>query len=489
MPQPTRSAQLSVPTPAPTKTSVMHSQPRPRLAGVSPSAVLVNTTLGVSPGPMLRQHSTTPEVSPLNSKSASTAAWSPTMSSPLPSVPANSWYAKPFVERPGVPISAFHRDHRGKIIFSSRPVPVEGSELLALPGQKLQTLTVCEVGKDLLYGMAYLYATPLAIEHQWRGRVAHLLQVRKQQAPIPDIMRRGVQGFTILQRQQPAQGGERVSTLMPSSSPKPPPSLPASPGSMAEASAKYRSTMRFERGETTVYDRPADNFLFGIKLFVNEELVEDHYPDVHALPQCTATITAKEAAQFWSCVPFVLVGYLNQTLLDPISLFHTLSLNFVEHLLRVKLPGRGPSGPAAKGGMAASTRLPSSTPDPSPHTNAALLELPFRVEVVYGCRAEAFYCTHFIARGSCVLRMTEASKPSLKSYEEKLRALVKRRHTAPQLIPHPMSFPSPPPACAGCGYPLQYRCIVCGASVCGRSVCELNPVLGYPRACTRHALQ
>ncbi|CAJ1990325.1 hypothetical protein conserved [Leishmania donovani] len=463
---------------------MLPSQPRPRLTGLPPGTAFVKTALAVPPATMPRQHSTTAEMSLLHSLSASKAAASPKPPPPLPSVPANSWYAQPFVERPGTPMSTFHRNHRGKIIFSPRPVPVEEAELLALPGQEPRTLTICEVGKDLLYGMAYLYAVPLAIEHQWRGRVAYLQQVRRHQAPIPDIVLRSVQGRTALQRQHQAQEGLKASVPLSSSSPTSP-----APAASALAPVEYSNIMRFERGEAAVYDRPADDFLIGIKVFVSEELVEDHYPDVHALPQCTATITAKEAAQLWSCVPFVLIGYLNQALLDPISLFHTLSLSFVEHLLRVKLPGRGPAGPAEERAKATSTRPSSSAAAPSQPTKAALLELPLRVEVVYGCRAEAFYCTDFISRGRCVLRMTEASKPSLKSYEEKLRALVKARHRAPQLIPRPASGLPPPRACAGCGYPLQFRCSFCGAEVCGSSVCALSAVIGYPRACTRHVLQ
>ncbi|KAG5474414.1 hypothetical protein LSCM1_03196 [Leishmania martiniquensis] len=485
--RPARPAQPSLSASALPQASMPPPHSHPRSAGVLPGSAKVKTTLAAPPASMQCQPSTTPEVSPLLSGSTSQTTFVPAVLPALPLVPASSWYAQPFAERPGAPMSTFHRDHRGKIIFSPRPVPVEAAELQALPGQKPQTVTVCEVGKDLLYGMAYLYATPLAVEHQWRGRVAHLLRVRKQEAPIPDVVRRGAQGRATLQRQLQVQ--ESGTSCTPLSSPSSTSPSPPAPAAATVTPVEYNSTMRFERGEASVFDRPADDLLIGIKLFVSEELVEDHYPDVHALPQCTATITAKEAAQFWNCAPFVLVGYLNQTLLDPISLFHTLSLNFVEHLLRVKLPGRHPSGPAEVRGAAPLARPPSSKSTPSQPTDAASLELPLRVEVVYGCRAEAFYCTGFISRGSCVLRMTDASKPSLKSYEEKLRVLVKARHKTPQLIPRPVKGLPSPRACAGCGRRLLYRCVVCGAEVCGTLVCSLSAVVGYPRACTRHALQ
>ncbi|KAG5499912.1 hypothetical protein GH5_04049 [Leishmania sp. Ghana 2012 LV757] len=488
MSHPPKPAQPSVSAPNLAKTSMPPPQSPQGSAGLSHSAVKAKATLAAPPAQVLHQHSTTPEMSPLLSRSTPQTASIPVLLPTPPLVPASSWYAQPFAERSAAPMSAFHRDHRGKTIFSLRPVPVEAAELQALPEQRPPTVTVFEVGKDLLYGMAYLYAAPLAVEHQWRGRVAHLLRVRKQEAPIPDVVRRGVQGRTTLQRQLQAQ--ESGASLTPPSSPLSMSPLPSpAPAAAAVTPAAYISTMRFERGETAVFDRPADDLLIGIKVFVNEELVEDHYPDVHALPQCTATVTAREAAQFWNCVPFVLMGYLNQTLLDPISLFHTLSLNFVEHLLRVKLPGRHSTGSAEGRTEAPLARPPSSVTAPSRLTKAAPVELPLRVEVVYGCRAEAFYCTGFISRGCCVLRMTEASKPSLKSYEEKLRALVKARHKAPQLIPRPkIGLPSPR-ACVGCGHPLQYRCTVCGAEVCGTLACSSSAVVGYPRACTRHALQ
>ncbi|GET90093.1 hypothetical protein, conserved [Leishmania tarentolae] len=211
---------------------MLPSQPRPSLSGLRPSAAVVGATPGVPPARIPRQHSTTAEISPPHSLSVSKAASSPRPPFPLPSVPANSWYAQAFAERLGAPMSAFHRDHRGKIIFSPRPVPVEEAELLALPGGEPRIMTVCEVGKDLLYGMAYLYAVPLAIEHQWRGRVAHLHQVRQHQAPIPDIILRGVQGRTSLKRHQQGHESRRTSVSMASSSqmsasPSPAPALSA----------------------------------------------------------------------------------------------------------------------------------------------------------------------------------------------------------------------------------------------------------------------
>ncbi|KAG5500499.1 hypothetical protein JKF63_03593 [Porcisia hertigi] len=473
---------------APTKTFISPPQQRPCSAGLPPCAVLVKSTLVTPTTSISRQHSTTPTKSPLHSRSASYIASNPTLPLPPPSVPANCWYAKVFAEPPGASMSAFHRDHRGKVIFSPRPVPVEAEELLALPGQCPQTLTICEVGKDLLYGMAYLYAPPLAVEHRWRGRVAHLHRVQKLQTPIPDVVRRGLEGRAALLGHQQANGDSKVasppSSLLKTSR-SPSPALAASAVKLLD----YSNVMRFERGEAAVYERPDDKLLIGIKVFVNEEMVENHYPDVHALPQCTATITAKEAAQSWSCVPFVLMGFLNQMLIDPISIFHTLSLNFVEHLLRVKLHGCSNTATSEERVRASSTQSSSLAAANSHRTKAVSLELPLRVEVVYGCRAEAFYCTEFISRGQCLLRMTEASKPSLKSYEEKLRALVKLRHTAPQLIPRPTSGFSPPRACVGCGHLLQYRCTVCGAEVCGELTCAFSAVTGYPRPCRRHALR
>jgi hypothetical protein len=401
-------------------------------------------------------------------------------------------------------MTEFHRAMRGKVFFSPRAVPVTATELLSLPDEKPPQLTVCEVGKDLLYGVGYLYSTPLSVEHQWRGRVAHLLRVRSRQAPVPTIVRRRAEAVaTAAQQKQHQQqqrlqqqankegkGGEKAvgSAQKPESSSP----LDNTPAVVID----YLRTMCYERGEASVYDRPGDDFLIGVKLYVNNELVEDHYPIVNALPQCTATLVVKEAAQHWNCVPFVLMGYINQLMLDPICIYHALSLSFVEHLLRIKIPES--TAAAAEGSAATATTAPGGKGRPAPAKKklSTSIDLPLRVEIVYGCRAEAYFCTDFVSRGSCTLRMTESSKRALKAYEEKLRALVRLRLAAPQLIPRESSmnnnsaggFPPPPRNCSGCGHPLQFRCTICGADVCGMPMCATNATVGYPRACIRHAL-
>lgn len=468
--------------------------------GPPPNAVLIKVAKTLMSAP------------PANGSTASSPAGAAKQSVPVASpvaVPEHSWYANPFQLTTNTPMTEFHRAMRGKVFFSPRAVPVTASELLSLPGERPPQLTVCELGKDLLYGVAYLYNTPLAVEHQWRGRVAHLLRVRSSQAPIPKVVRRRAETVAALQQKQhdarrgPGAAGAGAGTRRPAKEA----SVPAFPSSSSSSEVPsspappidYRSTMTYEHGEAAVYERPGNDLLIGVKLYVDDELVEDHYPIRNALPQCTATLPVTEAAQHWNCVPFVLMGYLNQQMLDPISVYHSLSLSFVEHLLRVKLPE---SAAPAKGSTASPVTAAPTRKDATPaltkKSAAPPLELTLRVEVVYGCRAEAYYCTDFICRGACTLRMTESSKKALKAYEEKLRALARLRLAAPQLISRGSGSSSsssggegnlpPPRNCHLCGHPLQYRCTVCGADVCGMPTCATSTVVGYPRACTRHAL-
>ncbi|KAL7699552.1 hypothetical protein NQL31_004765 [Lotmaria passim] len=469
--------------------------------GPPPNAVLVKTftSLMSNPSSGSRNGSAGSHVQPPSLMPAAAAC-----------VPTQCWYTSPFTLSTNTPMSEFHRTWRGKVFFSPRAVPVAASELLSLPGEKPPQLRVCEIGKDLIYGVGYLYNTPLSVEHQWRGRVVHLLRVRTHQAPIPRVVLRRAEALASLQKERRDKAKDKLNDNMQKPAVLAPPgSSPPSPAPQGKAqvvSVDYTHTMCFERGEASVYECPGDDLLVGLKLYVNDVLVEDHYPIVNALPQCTATLAVKEAARHWNCVPFVLMGYLNQQMLDPICIYHTLSLNFVEHLLRVKMPNKAtlasPAKPAAPG--SGGTKTP-----PTKKSSAASVDLTLRVEVVYGCRAEAYYCTDFISRGSCVLRMTESSKRALKSYEEKLRALVRLRRAAPKLIPRDTTLsnsnngsgrsdsnnndnssgsPPPPRNCSVCGHPLQYRCTVCGADVCGMPTCVANTVVGYPRACTRHTV-
>ncbi|KPI89457.1 hypothetical protein ABL78_1421 [Leptomonas seymouri] len=473
-----------------------HPQPPPvRVAYKSPppNAVLMKVSKSTTPLPSSNlAHA--PSGSPATIVDPRPSVNETATPSPAPvQVPAQCWYANPFSLSTNTPMTEFHRSMRGKVLFSARAVPVTASELLSLPQEKPSQLTICEIGKDLLYGVGYLYNTPLSVEHQWRGRVAHLLRVRSQREPIPSIVRRRAEALAALQqRQQQRYEGKNAGNaseklpkrVSPSSADLP--QSPASPLGNKTVPIDYRRTMVYERGEASVYDRPCDDLLLGIKLYVNDELVDDHYPIVNALPQCTATLAVKEATQHWNCVPFVLIGYLNQLMLDPICVYHALSLNFAEHLLRIKTPASTTRAKASAAAVEAPTDIdPKSAPPMKP---PAFIDLSLRVEVVYGCRAESFYCTEFISRGACTLRMTELSKPALKSYEEKLRALVRLRLAAPQLIARVSNGVPPPRHCSGCGYPMQYQCTVCGADVCGMPMCATKAAVGYPRACTKHVL-
>ncbi|KPA85295.1 hypothetical protein ABB37_01632 [Leptomonas pyrrhocoris] len=500
LPQGTVAAPVPAAAAASTKASPppqAHPPPNPGGAapkGLPPNAVLIKVSKPLTSHPssnFTSASSSSPALTPASGSTAKEAAVGPP--TPVP-VPAQSWYGNPFTLSTNTPMSEFHRSMRGKVFFSPRAVPVVASELLSLPGERPPQLTVCEIGKDLLYGVGYLYNTPLSVEHQWRGRVAHLLRVRSNQAPIPNIVRRRAEAVAASQQKQhqlQQQKGGGTREVRPSEKSKTPASpSPAPQEGGAVVPIDYAHTMVYERGEAAVYDRPCDDLLIGIKLYVNEELVEDHYPIVNALPQCTATLAVKEATQHWNCVPFVLMGYLNQLMLEPICIYHALSLNFVEHLLRVKIPASAAPARAPKTAVKAPT--PSDAKPVPKKKSPPSVELTLRVEVVYGCRAEAFYCTDFISRGACTLRMRESSKRALKNYEEKLRALVRLRLAAPQLIARSSRCDSPPPLpprnCSVCGHPLQYQCTVCGADVCGMPMCVATTVVGYPRACTKHAL-
>lgn len=262
--------------------------------------------------------------------------------------------------------------------------------------------------------------------------------------------------------------------------------------------------MNMSRAELSIYQHPFFDMLLGIKVFVNDELVADHYPGMKSLPQCTTTIDATDAVNFWNCVPLVLMGYQNHVTLDTIDLYRTLSLNFVEHLLHMKFPS-APATTAATAAHEETSRSASAKQDsraskpsmPAVAPGTLVREMRLRVEVVYGCRAEAFFCTDFIARGSCTLLMAETAKPALKSYEERLRALTMARRSSEQIVraprePSPSSSSgggavTPPLTCQVCGNAMVFRCTVCGADFCGSLMCSRRPLPGgYPCSCSAH---
>lgn len=91
----------------------------------------------------------------------------------LPPVPEESWYAQPFVEESSMYVTPYHKARRGAIVFSNVHIPLTRVELEGLPNKEPSTTSEVELGKESVYGMAYLHETALCIEHHWRTRVSH----------------------------------------------------------------------------------------------------------------------------------------------------------------------------------------------------------------------------------------------------------------------------------------------------------------------------
>jgi hypothetical protein len=221
------------------------------------------------------------------------------------------------------------------------------------------------------------------------------------------------------------------------------------------------------------YDRPFYNMLIGIKVFINDQLIPDQVSGPDSLLQCTATIRAHEATSTWLCVPVILCPLdVDCTALSVVEVYRGLCLSFC---------------------LAAQTLLPGD------HT--------VRIEVVYGCRAEANFCTDFIARGVCKLRVNDESSNHLNQLVDRLAALIEASASGQgrqqQQPGSPSGSPATreretvildsasirPSACAFCSAPLKYVCTICGAHVCGSSSCVWSKFVGYPYGCQSHKAQ
>lgn len=107
----------------------------------------------------------------------------------LPEVPKNSWYAMPFTEHTAMEFTAFHKKNIGKVIFAKTVIPTRAQELDQMGGTLATELeTTAVLGKDLIYGMGYLYQTALCIEHHWRTRVVHSPPRGKFDRPFYDML-------------------------------------------------------------------------------------------------------------------------------------------------------------------------------------------------------------------------------------------------------------------------------------------------------------
>lgn len=53
-----------------------------------------------------------------------------------------------------------------------------------------------------------------------------------------------------------------------------------------------------ERSEISLLQQPFVDLLIGFKVYINDELVPDHYPGLRSLPQCTATLDINDATNY-----------------------------------------------------------------------------------------------------------------------------------------------------------------------------------------------
>ncbi|PWV07573.1 hypothetical protein C3747_100g67 [Trypanosoma cruzi] len=359
--------------------------------------------------------------------------------SPMPpQVPSNSWYAREFTEVTRMSLTEFHMKKRGNVVFSNAYIPVGASELEKLPGRAPPMPATLEIGRDLVYGMAYLHNTPLFTEHQWRLRVAHHAKWRQDE------------------------------------------------GKKHEGSEERRSICRREWAKT-IYDRPGIDTLVGIRVFVENKLVPDEYPTTRSIPNCTATIDASEAFNNWICIPIVLVGYLNNFLLGTITLYRFLSLNFAGYMLRQPINLSGVEAAAA--GYDGDGEGADDCSD-----DHASRKFEIYVEVVYGCSSEFNFCTDYISKGSVEVIMTRRSKLALKTYKERLHKLIQgsllsREQVVPMDRLEMVAQQQSSRNCLFCGSPLRYTCTICGAQLCGTLMCVWRPFAGYPSGCSVHKAQ
>lgn len=192
------------------------------------------------------------------------------------------------------------------------------------------------------------------------------------------------------------------------------------------------------------FERPFYDCLIGIQVYINDVLVPDCAPHNESLVQCTTTYRAPEAVTLWRAVPIVLIGDPSHFTLSQVHLYRGLSLSF---LTAVETLNVG--------------------------------EHDVRVEVVYGCKSEANFCTQFIARGACTIIVTDESRAKVRQ----LRSVVDRLidDNPPRVLKGPATE-----GCLYCRHPLQYTCTICAARICGTPNCVWSAYIGYPFGCTSH---
>ncbi|RNF10701.1 hypothetical protein TraAM80_01405 [Trypanosoma rangeli] len=376
----------------------------------------------------------------------------------LPLVPPDSWYAREFTEMTRMSPTEFHMKQRGKVVFSGGCIPVGASELRNLPGRAPLMPATLEIGKDLVYGMAYLYNTPIFTEHQWRMRVAHYAAAVTHAGQGQGPARKQREG----EEEQDAGEGRRHAAL--------------DECELARLKAMAKS----------IYGRPNINTLVGIRVFVDNKLVPDHNSTSRSIPNCTATIDTAEAFNNWICIPIVLVGYLNNFLLSTITLYRSLSLNFVDYMLCQPITFSGTS--VNEDNHSGSDR------EEGCGSEGVSRAFEICVEVVYGCPSELNFCTDYISKGKVQIVMTRQSQVALKSYGDKLRKLILsgpllREQVVPMDRLEMATRHHSSRNCLFCRSPLRYTCTICGAQLCGTVLCVWRPFAGYPSGCSVHKAQ
>ena len=198
---------------------------------------------------------------------------------------------------------------------------------------------------------------------------------------------------------------------------------------------------------TGKFDRPFYDMLIGIKVSIDGRLVEDLLPRADSLPQCTTTLRSHECASVWICIPFVLVGDPEQHVLKDIDMYRELSLSFLRACAALTVG-----------------------------------EHSVLVDIVYGCKKEARFCSEFISRGTFKLDVKPESRALVESQFRMIQTL-RSAETTPAVPCNP-----PKGACIFCGAPLKFYCTVCGATICGTAKCVWCKFSGYPHACSTHTV-
>jgi hypothetical protein len=196
---------------------------------------------------------------------------------------------------------------------------------------------------------------------------------------------------------------------------------------------------------TGKFDRPFYDMLVGVIVTIDGRLVDDLLPRPESIPQCTTTLRSHEAASVWIVIPFVLVGDPNDPILGVIDMYRELSLSFLRACAALSV---------------------------GEHTVV--------VDIVFGCKKEARFCSEFISRGSFKLDVKNESRVLVEAQFRTLQGLI-AAEISPVVVCNPPTGP-----CVFCGAPLRFYCTVCGANICGSPKCVWCKFSGYPHGCSTH---